>query len=175
MKQFQDEGEVAVKPQFFLSNDEQDSQDSADYDQGTEGSDEGYVELSENEVIIKFSATLMNKLKRSAFEEGIEIDELASELITEGLAQRSILDAQRGGPSHLMTRTGYLPPDANGNSISQPMLSHHQNGMAQGRNAGNRRNNNNNRRSNNRGSRGNGGMGGNSGRPQQNNNRARSR
>lgn len=171
MKQFQDEGEVSVKPQFFLMNEDQ---ESADYDQGSEGSDEGYVELSENEVIIKFSVTLMNKLKRSAFEEGLEVDELASELITEGLAQRSILDAQRVGPSHLMTRTGYLPPDANGNSINQPMLSHHQNGMSQGRNAGNRRNNN-NRRSNNRGPRGNGGMGGNSSRPQQGNNRNRSR
>lgn len=116
----------------------------------------GYVELSENEVILKFSATLMSRLKRTAYDEGIEIDELAAELITESLAQRAAQDAQRGSPSHLMTRTGYVPPDANGN-VAQPFLSHHQNGNhGQGR-PGQQRRPHNNRRNQQRGNRGGGG------------------
>ena len=98
----------------------------------------GYVELSENEIVLKFSLNLMNRLKRASYDEGIEIDELAAELITEGLAQRAAQDAQRGAPSHLMTRTGYVPPDANGN-VAQPFLSHHGSGNHAQARPGNRR------------------------------------
>ena len=144
MKQYQQECEGSVKPEFFLANEEQELSESDD----REYSDDGYIELSDNEVIMKFSITLMNKLKKSAFEEGIEIDELAAELIIEGLAQRAVVDANRPGPSHLMTRTGYLSPDSNGQNMSQPLLSHHQGNGSGNRNVQNRspRGRSNNRR-----------------------------
>jgi len=70
------------------------------------------------------------------------------ELVAEGVARRVFEDAQRPAPSHLMTRTGYVAPDANGN-VQQPQLSHH--GM-QGNNRGNHNGHNNRRfNQNNRG------------------------
>ncbi len=142
MKQLEQPCEDSVKPELFLSEDMSDSEEF-DGQETEQPIDEGFIELSENEVVLRFSASLMSKLKKTAHAEGLEIDELAGELITESLALRAAADLQRsGGPSHLMTRTGYLPPDANGNSVSQPFLSHHQNGNghANGR-GGNRRNN----------------------------------
>lgn len=114
-----------------------------EFEDRVEEDESGYIELSDNEVVLRFSVTLMNKLKRAAVNEGIELDELASELITEALAQRAVVDSQRGNPSHLMTRTGYVPPDAQGQTTAQPYLSHHLNMpnhlSNQNRNNGNRR------------------------------------
>jgi hypothetical protein len=136
----EDASDVMVRSDFSMASDDHGSDEYVEGEDGQSAdADHGYVELSENEVILKFSVTLMNKLRRSAFEEGIEIDELAGELINEGLAQRAAMDQQRGAPSHLMTRTGYVPPEANGNTHAQPFLSHHQNQGMPHRGGNNRR------------------------------------
>lgn len=149
MSTFQEEGDVSVKSNMFLSGDEDVSEE---YDLEDSEQDGGYIELSENEVVLKFSFSLMNKLRKASYEEGIGIDELAGELITEGLALRAMQDSQASAASHLMTRTGYVPPEANGNMMAQPMLSHH---GGQNHNRGNRRTNNNGAPGNNRRGRGN--------------------
>jgi hypothetical protein len=153
MNHFEQNCEEIVKTGLLFAGDvgqgegEEDSVHDADsYD------DSGFIELSENEVVLRFSITLMNKLKRAAADEGIEIDELAGELITEALSQRAILDAQRPGPSHLITRTGYVPPEA-GPSLSQPVLSHHQNNNGNQRGPGRRGNNKQQRHNHNAGNR----------------------
>lgn len=153
MKQFEQNCEEIVKPNLLFAGEtgQGESADGAEYED--EAYDEsGYIELSENEVVLRFSVTLMNKLKRAASDEGIEIDELAGELITEALSQRAILDAQRPGPSHLITRTGYVPPEA-GPTLSQPMLSHHQNNNGNQRGQGRRGGNNKQRHNQNAGNR----------------------
>ncbi len=154
-----DSDALMVRSDSVVMDDSEETSEGFEHSEEQEpGEESGYFELSENEIVLKFSVTLMNRLRRSAYDEGIELDELAAELITEGLTQRATQDAQRGAPSHLMTRTGYVPPDANGN-VAQPFLSHHQNGNGQGRgprrpnNQGQRRNHQRGNRSGNVGGR----------------------
>lgn len=153
MKQFDQNCEEIVNPNLLFAGETEqgDSAGCAEHEDGMYD-ESGYIELSENEVVLRFSVTLMNKLKRAAADEGIEIDELAGELITEALSQRAILDAQRPGPSHLITRTGYVPPEA-GPTLSQPMLSHHQNGNGNQRGQGRRGGHNKQRHNQNAGNR----------------------
>ncbi len=137
------------------------------YAEGTEADqyydeESGYVDessnsvgeqLGHNQIMLTLSYSLMNQVRQVARMEGVFPEDILIELIAEGVTRRAFEDAQRPAPSHLMTRTGYVAPDANGN-VQQPQLSHHgmqgnQRGNHQGHN--NRRfhnNNNNNNRGN---------------------------
>lgn len=105
---------------------------------------------AQNQIVLTLSYSLLNQVRQTARAEGVLPEDILIELIAEGVTRRVFEDAQRPAPSHLMTRTGYVAPDANGN-VHQPQLSHH--GM-QGNNRGNH-NGNNNRRFNHNGDRGN--------------------
>ncbi|NBW81269.1 hypothetical protein EBR21_05895 [bacterium] len=117
--------------------------------------DENYSESGEqygqnqNQILLTLSYSLMNHVRQVARMEGVFPEDILVELIAEGVTRRAFEDAQRPAPSHLMTRTGYVAPDANGN-VHQPQLSHH--GM-QGNQRGNHQGNNNRRfhQNNNRG------------------------
>ncbi|MFZ9519149.1 MAG: hypothetical protein ACO3A4_01605 [Silvanigrellaceae bacterium] len=116
--------------------------------------DENYSESGEqygqnqNQILLTLSYSLMNHVRQVARMEGVFPEDILIELIAEGVTRRAFEDAQRPAPSHLMTRTGYVAPDANGN-VHQPQLSHH--GM-QGNQRGNHQGNNNRRfHQNNRG------------------------
>jgi hypothetical protein len=103
---------------------------------------------SQNQILLTLSYSLMNHVRQVARMEGVFPEDILIELIAEGVTRRAFEDAQRPAPSHLMTRTGYVAPDANGN-VHQPQLSHH--GM-QGNQRGNHQGNNNRRfHQNNRG------------------------
>jgi hypothetical protein len=111
--------------------------------------DDGYAgqeagQFGQNQIVLTLSYSLMNQVRQTARMEGVLPEDILIELVAEGVARRVFEDAQRPAPSHLMTRTGYVAPDANGN-VQQPQLSHH--GM-QGNNRGNHNGNNNNRRFN---------------------------
>lgn len=116
------------------------------YDESGEyyGSDEASV--AQNQIVVTLSYSLMNQVRQTARMEGVLPEDIIVELVAEGVTRRAFEDAQRPAPSHLMTRTGYVAPDANGN-VMQPQLSHH--GM-QGNNRQNqnRRFNQNNNRGN---------------------------
>ena len=120
----------------YYSEEEYASQDQAAY--------------AQNQIVLTLSYSLLNQVRQTARAEGVLPEDILIELIAEGVTRRVFEDAQRPAPSHLMTRTGYVAPDANGN-VHQPQLSHH--GM-QGNNRGNH-NGNNNRRFNHNGDRGN--------------------
>lgn len=121
-------------------------------DEGTQQS----FQPAGNQQLITLSYSLMNQLKSLARQEGVNADDMILELLTEGLTRRTPQDGARQGPSHLMTRNGYLSNnDANGNGgYTPPTLSHHNqnrrphNGQGAGNNNNNRnypkRNNNNN-------------------------------
>ncbi|NBX15994.1 MAG: hypothetical protein EBR09_01370 [Proteobacteria bacterium] len=107
----------------------------------------------QNQIVLTLSYSLMNQVRQVARLEGVFPEDILIELIAEGVTRRAFEDAQRPAPSHLMTRTGYVAPDANGN-VQQPHLSHHgmqgnQRGNHQGHN--NRRFHQNNGNNNNRG------------------------
>lgn len=117
--------------------------------------DEAYMsqeqgQYGQNQIVLTLSYSLMNQVRQTARMEGVLPEDILIELVAEGVTRRAFEDAQRPAPSHLMTRTGYVAPDANGN-VHQPQLSHH--GM-QGNNRGNH-NGHNNRRFNNNNNRGN--------------------
>jgi len=97
----------------------------------------------QNQIVLTLSYSLMNQVKQTARMEGVLPEDILIELIAEGVTRRAFEDAQRPAPSHLMTRTGYVAPDANGN-VHQPQLSHH--GMqGNGNNRGNHNGHNNRR------------------------------
>jgi len=105
-------------------------------------------QYAQNQIVLTLSYSLMNQVRQTARMEGVLPEDILIELVAEGVARRVFEDAQRPAPSHLMTRTGYVAPDANGN-VQQPQLSHH--GM-QGNNRGNHNGHNNRRfNQNNRG------------------------
>jgi hypothetical protein len=81
-------------------------------------------ELAPNQALITLSLSLMNQAKSLSRMEGISFEDMLIELLSEGIARRSFEDSHRQMPSHLMTRTGYLPPEATPQN-SQPSLSHH--------------------------------------------------
>ena len=119
------------------------------------GDEEGYYDedgypsqesgqYSQNQIVLTMSYSLMNQVRQTARMEGVLPEDILIELIAEGVTRRAFEDAQRPAPSHLMTRTGYVAPDANGN-VQQPQMSHH--GM-QGNHRGGQNGQNNNRRYN---------------------------
>lgn len=116
------------------------------YDEGRPASDS---QLAPNQILVTLSYSLMNQLKQTARMEGVSVDDIVIELLSEGATRRMYEDASRPAPSHLMTRTGYVPPDANGN-VMQPSMSHH-NFNSQGNGNNQRRGQNNQRRNNNNG------------------------
>jgi hypothetical protein len=116
---------------------------------GTQATSE-YAGQNQNQIMLTLSYSLMNQVRQVARLEGVFPEDILIELIAEGVTRRAFEDAQRPAPSHLMTRTGYVAPDANGN-VQQPQLSHH--GMQQGNQRGNHQGHNNRRfhQNNNRG------------------------
>ncbi len=118
------------------------------YEEDGYAGQEAAGQFGHNQIVLTLSYSLMNQVRQTARMEGVLPEDILIELIAEGVARRVFEDAQRPAPSHLMTRTGYVAPDANGN-VHQPQLSHH--GM-QGNNRGNHNGHNNRRfNQNNRG------------------------
>jgi hypothetical protein len=115
------------------------------------------VGQNQNQILLTLSYSLMNHVRQVARMEGVFPEDILIELIAEGVTRRVFEDAQRPAPSHLMTRTGYMAPDVNGN-VQQPHLSHHGMQMNQ---RGNHQGHNNNRRFNQNNNRGNHGGHGN--------------
>ncbi len=111
-----------------MENDEYEMQDYAD-DEDMMDSDNARVhaedlQLASNQVLLTLSYSLVSQVKQVARMEGVNPEDILIELVAEGLTRRAFLDAQRPQPNHLATRTGYIPPEANG-PIPQPQLSHH--------------------------------------------------
>lgn len=149
--QWQQEGNVPFAPGHDgpVSLDEMVDEDGYYFDDGSHTGEQNHI--SQNQILLTLSYSLMNQVRQTARMEGVLPEDILIELIAEGVTRRAFEDAQRPAPSHLMTRTGYVAPDANGN-VHQPQLSHH--GM-QGNNRGHhnghngRRFNQNNNRGNN--------------------------
>jgi hypothetical protein len=123
---------------------EQDDYYGEQYDEESEYYGTSDASIGQNQIVVTLSYSLMNQVRQTARMEGVLPEDIIVELVAEGVTRRAFEDAQRPAPSHLMTRTGYVAPDANGN-VLQPQLSHH--GM-QGNNRQNqnrRFNQNNNR------------------------------
>lgn len=78
-----------------------------------------------NQIMLTLSYSLMNHVRSVARQEGVSAEDILVELVAEGVTKRVFEERQRPEPSHFMTRTGYVPPEANGNVRVQPMLSHH--------------------------------------------------
>ena len=113
--------------------------DGVEDDQGGEYSEGDSFALAPNQTLLTLSYSLMSQVRQVARLEGVSPDDILIELIAEGVTKRAFQDMNRATPSHLMTRTGYVPPDMNGNQVAQPNMSHHnQMGVSQGR-AGNQR------------------------------------
>lgn len=107
-------------------DDDQSGQDGDDYydEEGSE-EDTGGISLAHNQMILTLSYSLLSQVRQVARMEGVTPEDILLELIAEGVTKRAFQDAHRPVPSHLMTRTGYVPPEANGNVMQQPSLSHH--------------------------------------------------
>ncbi len=107
--------------------------DEAEYDENYENydeyqdeySDEGAPAQASNHITLAFSYTLMNQIRQVSRLEGVSPEDFVMELVAEGVTRRAFEDANRPAPSHLMTRTGYVPPEADG--YQAPKLSHHYN------------------------------------------------
>jgi len=129
-----------------IGQSEQDDYYGEQYEDGAEYYGSSDPSVGQNQIVVTLSYSLMNQVRQTARMEGVLPEDIIVELVAEGVTRRAFEDAQRPAPSHLMTRTGYVAPDANGN-VLQPQLSHH--GMqGNGRQNQNRRfnqNNNNNR------------------------------
>ena len=106
--------------------------------------------LAANQLFLKLSQSLSYKLKKIANTEGISVEELAKELISEGITQRVISEGNSSSPNHCLTRTGYVPPEIGG--YKAPQLSHHQDYNSQQQKRPNKWNNNNYRAGANRNS-----------------------
>lgn len=78
-----------------------------------------------NQIVLTLSFSLMSHVREVAYQEGVSAEDILVELVSEGVAKRVFHEQQRPAPSHFMTRTGYVPPEANGNVFAQPVLSHH--------------------------------------------------
>jgi hypothetical protein len=103
----------------------------AEGDEGCEGYGEP-IELAPNQLILTISLSLLNQVRQVARAEGVSAQDFIHELIAEGVTRRAFEDANRPAPSHLMTRTGYVPPEADG--YQAPRMTHHygQGGNQQG-------------------------------------------
>lgn len=150
---WQEEGHYVAENEHGYRPDAQGAMEYAEHDGYYEGEiDSGAGEQygqNQNQIMLTLSYSLMNHVRQVARMEGVFPEDILIELIAEGVTRRAFEDAQRPAPSHLMTRTGYVAPDANGN-VQQPQLSHH--GM-QGNQRGNHQGHNNRRfhQNNNRG------------------------
>ena len=78
-----------------------------------------------NQIVLTLSFSLMSHVRDVAYQEGVSAEDILVELVSEGVAKRVFHQQQGPAPSHFTTRTGYVPPEANGNVFSQPVLSHH--------------------------------------------------
>jgi hypothetical protein len=81
--------------------------------------------LSPNQVLVNLSWSLMNQLKFMSRNEGISVEDLLIELITEGTVKRVFEEQNRPMPSHLMTRNGYVHNTDGNMAPQQPQMSHH--------------------------------------------------
>jgi hypothetical protein len=139
---WQGESELSQQQGYAGYQDQQGSNGYGDDEGYYEG--EGFVAADEstgqtgNQILLTLSYSLMNQVKQVARMEGVFPEDILIELIAEGVTRRAFEDAQRPAPSHLMTRTGYVAPDANGN-VQQPQMSHH---SMQGHHRGNHQGNN---------------------------------
>ncbi len=111
-----------------------DEEDIDNYDESSEyfedeTEEDGAFEtrdFSQNQVQLALSWTLMNHLRYLARSEGIPLEDLLVELVSEGVTKRAFETHNRPAPSHLMTRTGYVHhTDPQTGNMSQPQLSHH--------------------------------------------------
>jgi hypothetical protein len=83
-------------------------------------------DFSQNHVSLTFSWSLMNQLRYMARTEGISVEDLLIELVTEGATKRVFEDQNKPLPSHLMTRNGYVHNEGQSHSgHPQPQMSHH--------------------------------------------------
>ncbi len=80
-------------------------------------------DFSQNQISISFSWSLMNQIRYLARSEGINVEDLLIELVSEGVTKRAFED-QKPVPSHLMTRNGYVHNDPH-TGLQQPQMSHH--------------------------------------------------
>ena len=160
-------------------NSSQDGNGNGNYSDDDEDMDDesGEFQLAANQILLTFSYSLVSQIRQTARMEGVTPEDIITELVAEGCTKRAFQDAQRPVPSHLMTRTGYVPPDPNGN-VAQPSMSHHgqqAQGPGRGNQQGGQQNNqrrfNNNVPGNNFGNNNRGGNGGNGGGNRFNNNR----
>lgn len=95
-------------------------------DENTYESSEEITEDEEpvsNEIVIRLSFSLINQLKQVSRSEGVPLDDYIIELLSEGITKRAFEMCNRAQPSHLMTRTGYVPPEFE--NYQAPRLSHH--------------------------------------------------
>lgn len=145
----------SFKPFVFLSSDGSSKyqiaeQENYDSEEGYDGEEESYedeaqnaIQLAPNQVCVTLSYTLMNQVKQMARMEGVSQQDMILELLAESLTRRSYEDASKPMPSHLMTRSGYMGPDANGNQMTshQQQYGNQQNGNRRQHNGNQRRNN----------------------------------
>lgn len=134
----------------YVQGDDEGGYENADMGDGEyeEGGASNEAQLAPNQALVTLSYSLMSQIRQTARMEGVTVEDIIIELLSEGVTRRAFQDASRPAPSHLMTRTGYVAPDANGN-VAQPSMSHHSYGNQQQQRRGgpqqnNRRNNNNN-------------------------------
>jgi len=85
----------------------------------------------ENSLHLSMSYSLVNQIRQMARFEGISVHDLLHELIAEGMGRRQMEDS-RGQPSHLMTRTGYVPPTENDTYQQRNYYNNNQNRSNQG-------------------------------------------
>jgi hypothetical protein len=78
-----------------------------------------------NTLQVTCSWSLINHLRNMARNEGVRLEDLALELLSESAAKRAFEDQRRPTPSHLMTRTGYVPQGPSDHY--QPQMTHHEN------------------------------------------------
>lgn len=105
-----------------------------DYAQDEEGDQQAQVrDFSQNTTSLTFSWSLMNQLRSMSRVEGVSLETLLIELVSEGVAKRVFEDQNRPAPSHLLTRNGYVHTDER-EGPAQPQMSHHMNRSSQNRN-----------------------------------------
>lgn len=112
-------------------NEEEDFHECA---QDEEGEPQAQVrDFSQNSTSLTFSWSLMNQLRSMSRVEGVSLETLLIELVSEGVAKRVFEDQNRPAPSHLLTRNGYVHTDEREGPV-QPQMSHHMNRQSQNRN-----------------------------------------
>lgn len=121
--------ELATSPEGTLHEEEMANQaDLADLDYGDGETSSVHPAMAPaiapNTLRVTCSWSLMNHLRGMARNEGVSLEDLALELLSESAAKRAFEDQRRPAPSHLMTRTGYVPQTDPHNQ--QPHMTHHE-------------------------------------------------